>query len=222
MLGGLTAAGADVAEVLLLEGDAAGFHAAGNVLDFVFTRAVTAPHRLDEAGLVGGDLDELVEIMRDMGLFLHIFERTVVHIVVDLHEEIGDLLLEIIERDKELLTGIAAHQHALVLLDILGAELQTDRHTLHLILSELPSRALVGIVELYAELLLELLKELIRLIQNTFLMLGDRDDRDLDRSDLRRQNKTVVVGVYHDQRADHAGRGAPGGLVRIMQLCRCR
>ena len=56
MLGWLAATGAYIGDVLLLKGDAAGFYAAGFFLQLVLTGAVPAPHSLDEAGLVRGDV----------------------------------------------------------------------------------------------------------------------------------------------------------------------
>ena len=49
-------------------------------------------------------------------------------------------------------------------------------------------------------------------------MLRDGEDDDLNGGDLRGQHKTVVVAVRHDDRADHARRGAPGRLERILHL----
>ena len=144
-----------------------------------------------------------------MGLFFHILQRAVIHIIVDLDEQIGDGLLDIIEGHKELFARIAANQNTLVLLDILGAKLQTNGNALHLILGKLPAGALVGIVELCTELLFELFINRVRLVENALFVLGDRDNGDLDGSDFRRQDKSVVVGMYHNQRTDHAGRGTP-------------
>ena len=47
--------------------------------------------------------------------------------------------VETVERRSELLPRIAPGQHHLALLDILGADLQTERHAAHLPLGELPS-----------------------------------------------------------------------------------
>ena len=52
----------------------------------------------------------------------------------------------------------------------------------------------------------------------TRLVALDRHDDDLDGRQPRRDPQAVVVAVRHDQAADHAGRGAPGGLPDQLLL----
>ena len=42
-----------------------------------------------------------------------------------------------------------------------------------------------------------------------FFFWRDRDDHNVCRRDARRQNQTIIIGVRHDQRADHARGHAP-------------
>ena len=68
MLGGLAAAHANVGDMLLVKGYAAGFDSAGIVLYLVLTLGISAPHGFDEAGLVRGDVKELFIVMSDARL----------------------------------------------------------------------------------------------------------------------------------------------------------
>ena len=60
--------------------------------------------------------------------------------------------------------------------------------------------------------------QLLCLFQNACLVHGNGKNDDLDGGDLGRQDEAVVVAVRHDDGADHAGGGAPGGLEGILEL----
>ena len=112
--------------------------------------------------------------------------------------------------------SIAADQNCLVVLDISRSDLHTYRNSAHLRLTELPARALVGIIHFYAEVGKNVF-QCKCLVQNALFLLLDRHDHNLGRSDSRRQHQTVVIAVYHDDRTDHTGGHTPGGLMNILQ-----
>ena len=64
-----------------------------------------------------------------------------------------DLFGDVVKRYEGLFSRYAADKHAGVVFDVTGTDLQTERNTLHLILAKLPSRGVVAVVELDAELL---------------------------------------------------------------------
>ena len=119
MFRGLAAAHAHIAQVFLLEGDAAGPHA-GEFLYAVFAFLFSAPHGQHEAVAVFGEvcLDFLnggaaVGALRDVlrGLLIQGFAEH--------RKQVFDLFLKVVEGDEILFAVIAAHEHALVFLDIL-------------------------------------------------------------------------------------------------------
>ena len=132
-------------------------------------------------------------------------------------EQLGDLCIQLVEREEQLLAVVAPHGDALVVLDVLRADLDAQRHALHLPVGKLPAGGVVGKVTLDAQPQLgEPVHKLLRLFEHAGLMLRDGEDDDLNGGDLRRQDKAVVVAVRHDDRADHARCGAPGRLERIL------
>ena len=68
MLCGLPAAGAHVGDMLLFKGYAPALHASGLLLELILAGAVPAPHGLDEAGLILGDIKKLLMVMGGEGL----------------------------------------------------------------------------------------------------------------------------------------------------------
>ena len=64
----------------------------------------------------------------------------VVHILLDLLEQLSGLLREFVEGNLDLLTGITTYQYGMTGLDILRADLDTKRNTTYLAVRELESR----------------------------------------------------------------------------------
>ena len=139
--------------MLLLKGNAAALYTACFVLELILTGGISAPHCLDEARVVLRGVDELLVGSRDKGLFLGVLRSAVIHILVDSLEQVFDVFAQTLERNKRLFSGVAADYDALILLDVLGTDLNSDGHALHLVLSELPAGSVIAVVELYAELL---------------------------------------------------------------------
>ena len=104
-------------------------------------------------------------------------------------------------------------------LDVLRADLDAQRHALHLPVGKLPAGAVVAEVTLRAQAGgLQARDELLGLLGHTGLVRRDGQHDDLDRRDVRRQHETAVVTVGHDQTADDARGHTPRGLVRIGLL----
>ena len=83
MLCRLTAAYANVADLILFEGDATGLNAAGFVLDLVLALGVAAPHSADKAGLLLCDLKELIIVMSVVCTVLQVLLCASVDLVVN-------------------------------------------------------------------------------------------------------------------------------------------
>ena len=117
-----------------------------------------------------------------------------------------------LKSDALLVTGVAPHRQDLRLLDILGPDLNSERHPAHLPLGELPARPLVAFVEHHAHAgRLERVSNLFGAGQDGLapVVPADRHDDDLIRSDARRQDQAAVIAVDHDDRANEPGRDAP-------------
>ena len=104
------------------------------------------------------------------------------------------------------LQGIATHNLYGAVLKVASAHYHAYWHTFQLVVGKLKSRTLVvGIVIFHGYALslqrvyywLELLGYLLLL-----LALADRYDNHLQRCETWRQNKSVIVGVGHDERTD--------------------
>ena len=218
MLGGLAAAGADVAEMLLPEGDAAGGHA-GFFLHVQLALEIAAPHGLDEAAVFLLQLLCLLQGVGRVDMVVHIFLRLVVKALLHIVQQLGEPGGDVRQGDGDLLAVVAADGHADAVFDILGAKLHAERHTLHLVLSALPAQAVVAEIDLGADSCgLDLLKQSLRSLGDAGLMLGHGHHNHLDGRDAGRQNKAVIVAVGHDDTADNAGGHAPGGLEGVLLL----
>ena len=137
---------------------------------------------------------------------------------MDLHQQALHLALQLLQRHKVLLTGVTAGNDALPLLHILGANLHTQGHALHLVLRILPAVGLVGVVGLDPQAQsLNALLQTVSGIQHALLVLGDGNHNHLNGGDGGGQNQSVVVAVGHDHRADQAGGAAPAGLEGVLQ-----
>ena len=203
--------------MLLLERHAAGGHA-DLLLDGVFAGTVAAPHGFDEAGLVVGDVLHFLHRGCFVGVRVTVCAGALKHVMLDGLQEFGKLCLDFVKGDNELLAGIAAHKNCLVVGKVLRADFDTNRNAAHLLLGELESGRLLGIVNLNANILGKTVTKRISSIENAFLLLLNRDDNGLHRSHKRRKNKAGVVAVNHDDGTDHTGRHAPAGLVRIYKF----
>gem|GEM_PF-2245686 len=216
-LGGLAAAGAHIAEVLLCKG-----HAAAGQSSLLFhlhlAGQVSAPHGLDVAGVGLSQLLDLLHGGGSPGAGLPVLQGALVQVLAQSLQLCGDSGLQLVQADEHLLAGIAAHQNALVLLQILGADLQAQGHTLHLPLAELPARGVVAVIQLDPCILGDLLGQLGCLLGNTGLVGGNGHYHHLDGGHSRGQDQAVVITMGHDDGAHQTGGHAPAGLVRIVQL----
>src|SRR5699024_4319009 len=96
----------------------------------------------------GGQLLDFLPGVGGPGTGFPVLESAFVQALSHLLQQGGDSGLQLIQAYENLLPGIPADQNALVVLNVLGTKLQTDGHTLHLPLAELPSGAVVAVVQL--------------------------------------------------------------------------
>ena len=129
-----------------------------------------------------------------------------IEVFLDCLEDLAKFGRDLIDGNNDLLSCITAYNYDLSVLDIFRTDFDTCRDTEHLLLTELPSRALLGIIDLRAvPRCLQRCKKLVRFVKHTFFVLCDRNDSRLHRCDPRRKHQTTVVAVYHDDRADDSG-----------------
>ena len=203
--------------MLLGEGDAAGGHA-GLFLHLQLAVQLAAPHGLDEAAVFGLELLGFLQGEGGEGVLLQVLLGPLVQAVVDgVQGGLGGLL-QGVQADEDFLAVVPADQDALVLLNVLRADLHAQRHALHLVLGSLPAHGLVGVVDLGADAgSLQAVQQGVGGVQNAVLVHGDGDDHGLDGGDAGGQDQAVVVAVGHDEAADHPGGHAPTGLVGVVQ-----
>ena len=218
MLGGFSAAGAGVAQVLLLKGDAPGGDAS-LLLHADLTGLVAAPHGLGKAAPGSHFLFDLFQGGAGVGVVLQVALGLLIQPLVNGVQHPGHGVLNAIQRDEGLLAVVPAHQYALVLLYVLGAQFQPEGHALHLVLGKLPAGGIVRSVHLYPEPgRSQPVRHCLVGLNHAFFMLGYGDNDDLDGGDAGGQHQAAVVPVGHNNAADHAGRHAPGGLEGVMGL----
>ena len=164
------------------------------------------------------DVLHLLERLRRVGVLLAVAERLVEQRLLDVVQQRLDSAGKVLELHDRLFAGVAAHEHALALLDVARADLEAQRHALHLVLGELPAGAVLGQVDLRADARgLDRLEQLLGLFGHARLVARHWDDHQLDGRDARRQDEALVVAVGHDDRADQAGGHAPRGLLHVLQ-----
>ena len=107
MLGGLAAADAHVAYMLLLEGHTPG-RDTGLLLHFQLTLQIAAPHSLGEAALRLHELLDLVQGHAHLGVVLQVLLGALVQAVVDGVQQLRHRDLQLAQRDKAILHGFMA------------------------------------------------------------------------------------------------------------------
>ena len=155
--------------------------------------------------------------MSSIGLAVHQCLCTVIHILLDSGEKVSYLLRQLVNTHLHLFRGITPYHNAYSVFDVSGSNLHTKRNAAHLLLREFKARALIRVIHLHAEVGQHIPK-LISLLQHTFLALLNRNNANLRRRNLRRNNQTAVVSVHHNHRTDYAGRHAPGCLPYVLEL----
>ena len=216
-LGGFAADGADVADLLLLKGHAA----AGQARFFLHLQLaveVAAPHGLDVAGIGGGQGLHFVHGLGGPGALFAVFEGALVQIAGQVGKQGGDSGGQVVQADEGLFAGVAADQDALVLFQVLGAQLQAQGHALHLPLAELPAGGVVAVVQLDAGVLADGGGHLGGLLGYAGLVGRDRHHHHLPGRNGRGQDQAIVVAVGHDDGAHQTGGDAPAGLEGVVQL----
>ena len=140
MLCRLATAYAGLADSFLDEGDTTGLNSARFVLELVLTLGLATPHSLDKAGMILCDVKEFLIAMSNAGLFLKVLKCSLIKLVVYCRKSLLHLFNKIVKRNKGLLTADTANENAGVVLNITGADLKTERYSLHFVLAILPAR----------------------------------------------------------------------------------
>ena len=139
------------------------------------------------------------------------------HIFLDLIEELTDFCRYFWDSALNLFSCISSYKYALACLEILRSNLDTYRDSSHLLLCELESGCSVCIVCLYS-VIWKTLCDIVSCVKNALFLLLDRNNNNLDRSDLRRNNESWVVAVYHDHSSDSTCCKSPWSLIYIVKF----
>ena len=220
-----SAAGADIAQMLLCKRNAAGTHP-GFFFHAQFACQIAAPHRLNESALALlqflGFLYRVSSIGVGIQILFGFFVKSFLHIV----QNLGEALLQFFQRHGNLFAVIPSDANAASVFQILGAQLYTKRNALHLILGTLPAQRVVAVINLCPETgSLDSAVKRLRCFQNAFLMLGYGNDNHLNRGNFRRKHQSGIVAVGHDDSADNSRGKAPacleGILLRVVLVSKC-
>src|SRR5207244_3693708 len=94
------------------------------LLDLRLALGVAAPARDEEAAPAGHDLPELVPARHAGRIVGHELPRALQQVLLDRVQQLSYARGSAGERNERLLPRVAAHEHALVLLDVLGPQLE--------------------------------------------------------------------------------------------------
>ncbi len=159
-------------------------------------------------------LFEFVVGIADVSFCLTHGKSLVVDILLNVFEQGVDVIGYAGERCGFFFKRVTAHQFDCAVLDVACSDYKTNWHAFEFVVGELEARALVvGVVILDGD------SEFVQTFNYRHHFFGDggklfcileyRYDYNLYRSQMRRQNKAVVVGVGHDKGAHQACRYAP-------------
>src|SRR6185295_14641611 len=100
----------------------------GFVFDLGLAGGATAPAGVNEPALAVHQIFEVVvaDAMTNAVLFATLSRRDE-HVVLDAHQQLGDILTDRVERHGSLLAVVASNEHGLVLLEVAGPELHAER-----------------------------------------------------------------------------------------------
>ena len=132
-----------------------------------------------------------------------------VHLLVDIRQELLHCATQAIPRGLELLAGVSHNDLDFARLNVASSELQSDRRAAHLPLVELVARVMrVAVIDGHAQTCFtQLSSDLMGLggeSRRIVLLLSDRDDDKLSLGDLRRQDQSLVIRVDHNHGANRA------------------
>jgi len=148
---------------------------------------------------------------------------TIIHVVVDLIKDLGDLGDEVAPLHLELFTVISADEAHLLLLVVLFAQFQPNGGALKLPMVEFPPGVIVFavIADRADAYRLQGLAKLGHLVQDggcVVILIGNRDEDDLGLSHSGGDDETLVVTVDHDHGPDGSGGETPRGLPHELLL----
>ena len=189
---------------------------------------VAAPVRQEEATIVFEKIAEFGEVFNSASIFVTEGAVALEHLLLDLHEELGQARSELIQRDEFLGAGVAACEDALVFSMSFGPI--SSRSGTPFISYSLnfqpgvycsrssnltrtrPRSGSLGSWKMAAESA----SDFLRFADNLVLVAGFEDGNDdyLDGRHTRRQHEPVFVGVCHDNPANEARGNAPPSATR--------
>ena len=147
-------------------------------------------------------------------MFVAVLQCFLIDICLYFFKQILYIFFDAFARTSFLFQRIAAHDFHGIVFQITSSHYQTYRNTLHFIVGKLEARTfVVGIVVFnrdthftqFGNNSFYLCVDLFQL----FVVLVDRNDNNLYRSQMWRKNQTVVVGVSHDQGTHQTSRNTP-------------
>ena len=203
MLSRFSAADTYIAKVFFNKRNATRFNTAGFFLQILLTFNVTTPHSLNKARTILCYIKELFLRGSNACLFSKVLLCSLVKFIMNVYKCLLDLLNNIIKRYKHLFTTYTANKYTRIILDITRTNLKTKRNALHLVLAILPTGRVITVIKLNSELLGKKLTKLVSLFKYAFLVLSNRNNSNLNRSNLWRKNKSVIITVSHNNSTYH-------------------
>ena len=171
-------------------------------------------------------LDALLELLVVVALvdvLVAILAGLLEDVLLNVVQQLLDILGNTLQRTRLLLERITAHHLDGAVLQVAGTQHKAYGNSLQLVVGKLKAGTLVvRVVELDADACLTQCfddgrNSLVDLLQLLGLG-GDGDDDHLDRRQTRRQYKTVVVRVGHDECTNESGRDTPRGCPDVFGL----
>ena len=147
-------------------------------------------------------------------MFVTIIQCFLVDVLLNFFQQVLYVFFDAVARTSFFFQCITTHDFHRIVFQVTTTHYQTYRHTLQFIVCELESRTLVISVIVFhrdthaAKFVNDTFYLGINLLQ-LFVVLIDRYDNNLNRSQMRRKNQTVVVRVSHDQGTHQTSRYTP-------------
>ena len=156
-------------------------------------------------------------------MFITIIQCFLINIVLNILQQLLYVFFYSIARTGFFFQCITTHHFHGIVLKITATHYQTNRHTFQFVICKLESRTFVVRIVIFHrnahcfQLIDNAFHLCINLLQH-FIILIDRNDNYLDRSQMRRQYQSVIIRVSHNQRTHQAGRYPPRSGPNIIQF----
>ena len=178
--------------------------------DLVFALAVSAPHSFDKSRFIVDGIFEFFVVCCNISMSVTMCTCALQHLFLHEIKNFLNFGSQLIEGNNIFFSCVTTADHSLSVLDILRTTFDTNRNTTHFLLCKFESRTSVCIVHFDTDACsFQCCKQFVCFFQNSFFTLLDRDDHCLCRSNSRRQDKSAVVTMNHDDRTDHTCGHSP-------------